>query len=115
MSDNRAAGLRGTSYELFLVLLSLLSIVNAVLIVVPFLSGAGREVVIVMEALLTPVFLVDFLLRLARCATAHRVSRSRLRLGGPPGDRPAAPRLPPLPGRGRGAPAADARAGADRG
>jgi voltage-gated potassium channel len=66
MSDNRAAGLRGTSYELFLVLLSLLSIVNAVLIVVPFLSGAGREVIIVMEALLTPFFLVDFLLRLAR-------------------------------------------------
>ena len=66
MSDNRAAGLRGTSYELFLVLLSLLSIVNAVLIVVPFLSGAGREVVIVMETLLTPVFLVDFLVRLAR-------------------------------------------------
>ena len=47
-------------------LLSLLSIVNAVLIVVPFLSGAGREVVIVMETLLTPVFLVDFLVRLAR-------------------------------------------------
>jgi voltage-gated potassium channel len=66
MSDNRAAGLRGTAYELFLVLLSLLSIVNAVLIVVPFLSGAGREVVIVMETLLTPVFLIDFLLRLAK-------------------------------------------------
>jgi voltage-gated potassium channel len=66
MSDNRAAELRGISYELFLVLVSLLSIVNAVLIVVPFLSGAGREVVIVMEALLTPVFLVDFLARLAR-------------------------------------------------
>lgn len=66
MSDNRAAELRGISYELFLVLLSLLSIVNAVLIVVPFLSGAGREVVIVMETLLTPFFLVDFLVRLAR-------------------------------------------------
>jgi len=66
MSDKRAAGLRGTAYELFLVLLSLLSIVNAVLIVVPFLSGAGREVVIVMETLLTPVFLIDFVLRLAR-------------------------------------------------
>lgn len=66
MSDNRAAGLRGTSYELFLVLLSLLSIVNAVLIIVPFLSDAGRAVVIVMETLLTPVFLIDFLLRLAK-------------------------------------------------
>jgi voltage-gated potassium channel len=66
MSDKQAAGLRGTSYELFLVLLSLLSIVNAVLIIVPFLSGAGREVVIVMETLLTPVFLIDFLLRLAK-------------------------------------------------
>jgi voltage-gated potassium channel len=66
MSDNRGTGLRGTSYELFLVLLSLLSIANAVLLVVPFLSGAGREVVIVMETLLTPVFLIDFLLRLAK-------------------------------------------------
>ncbi len=66
MSDSRATGLRGTSYELFLVLLSLLSIVNAVLILVPFLSGAGREVIMVMETLLTPVFLIDFLLRLAR-------------------------------------------------
>ena len=66
MSDKQAAGLRGTSYELFLVLLSLLSIVNAVLILAPFLSGAGREVVIVMESLLTPFFLVDFLVRLRR-------------------------------------------------
>jgi len=66
MSDKRAAGLRGTSYELFLLLLSLLSIVNAVLILVPFLSGAGREVIIVMETLLTPFFLVDFLVRLRR-------------------------------------------------
>ena len=66
MSDKQAAGLRGTAYELFLVLLSLLSIVNAILIIVPFLSGAGREVVIVMETLLTPLFLVDFLLRLAK-------------------------------------------------
>ena len=66
MSDKQAAGLRGTAYELFLVLLSLLSIVNAILIIVPFLSGAGREVIIVMETLLTPVFLIDFVLRLAR-------------------------------------------------
>ena len=66
MSDNQAAGLRGTAYELFLVLLSLLSIVNAILIIVPFLSGAGREVVVVMETLLTPFFLTDFALRLAR-------------------------------------------------
>jgi voltage-gated potassium channel len=66
MSSTHAAGIRGTAYELFLVLLSLLSIVNAVLITVPFLSGAGREVVIVMETLLTPFFLVDFLVRLRR-------------------------------------------------
>ena len=55
MSDNRAAGLRGISYELCPRAAVMLSIVNAVLIVVPFLSGAGREVVIVMEMLLTPV------------------------------------------------------------
>jgi voltage-gated potassium channel len=66
MSSNPAGGPRGTAYEVFLVLLSLLSIFNAVLIIVPFLSGAGREVVIVMETLLTPVFLLDFALRLAR-------------------------------------------------
>ena len=66
MSTSQPAGLRGTAYELFLVLLSLLSIVNAILIIVPFLSGAGREVIIVMETLLTPFFLVDFLVRLRR-------------------------------------------------
>jgi voltage-gated potassium channel len=64
MSGSQPAGIRGTAYELFLVLLSLLSIVNAALILAPFLSGPGREVVIVMETLLTPFFLVDFLLRL---------------------------------------------------
>ena len=64
MSGSQPAGIRGTAYELFLVLLSLLSFVNAILILVPFLSGAGREVVIVMETLLAPFFLVDFLLRL---------------------------------------------------
>jgi voltage-gated potassium channel len=66
MAGTQAAGLRGTAYELFLVLLSLLSIINTILILVPFLSGAGREVVIVMETLLTPVFLIDFLVRLSR-------------------------------------------------
>jgi voltage-gated potassium channel len=66
MSSNPAGGPRGTAYELFVLLLSLLSIFNAILILLPFLSGAGREVVIVMETLLTPVFLVDFLLRLNR-------------------------------------------------
>ena len=66
MSTSQPAGLRGTAYELFLVLVSLLSIVNAILIIVPFLSGAGREVIIVMETLLTPFFLVDFLVRLRR-------------------------------------------------
>ena len=64
MFSNPAGGLRGTAYELFMLLLSFLSIFNAVLIVIPFLSGAGREVVIVMETLLTPVFLLDFVLRL---------------------------------------------------
>lgn len=66
MSGNPAGGPRGTAYELFILLLSFLSIFNALLILLPFLSGAGREVVIVMETLLTPVFVVDFLLRLNR-------------------------------------------------
>jgi voltage-gated potassium channel len=66
MSSRPAGEPRGTAYELFLILVSLLSIFNAVLVVMPFMTGAGREVVIVMETLLTPVFLVDFVLRLAR-------------------------------------------------
>jgi voltage-gated potassium channel len=54
--------LKGTAYELFMLLLSILSIANAVIVL--FSGGVGRDVVLVMEAAITPLFLFDFLYRL---------------------------------------------------
>jgi voltage-gated potassium channel len=53
------------SYELFMLLVSLLSIVNAVVVVLGVATGPAQDVVVLMEAALTPVFAFDFLYRLA--------------------------------------------------
>jgi voltage-gated potassium channel len=57
--------MRSTAHELFMSLLTLLSTVNLVLVLAPFMSGAGRQVVFAVELILSPIFLGDFLLRLA--------------------------------------------------
>ena len=57
--------MRSSAHELFMSLLTLLSTVNLVLVVAPFMSGAGRQVVFAVELILSPIFLGDFLLRLA--------------------------------------------------
>ena len=56
--------LKGIGYELFMLLLSGLSILN-IAIVLLTQSSAVREVAILVEVVITPVFLVDFVLRLA--------------------------------------------------
>ncbi len=57
--------MRSTAYELFMALLTLLSTLNLVLIIAPLLDGAGKQVVLAVEVVLTPIFLADFLIRLA--------------------------------------------------
>jgi voltage-gated potassium channel len=59
--------LKGTVYELFILLLSLLSIVNAVVVGVSRIFGArgpASEVVLAVDAIIAPIFLADFLYRL---------------------------------------------------
>ena len=56
--------MRSSAHELFMALLTLLSTLNLVLVLAPFMSGAGRQVVIAVELILSPIFLADFLLRL---------------------------------------------------
>jgi len=58
---------KGTVYELFILLLSVLSIVNAVVIAVSWAagrSGPASEVVLSIDGMLTPIFLGDFAYRL---------------------------------------------------
>ncbi len=56
--------MKSTAYELFMALLTLLSTVNLVVLLLP-LEGAGKQVVFAVDLVLAPIFLVDFLVRLA--------------------------------------------------
>ena len=61
--NERSKELKNTTYEIFIGLLSVLSIVNIVLFhAIP--SEDVSEVVTIMDALLTVVFMADFLFRL---------------------------------------------------
>jgi voltage-gated potassium channel len=70
MTDRGNYGVRGMAYELFMLLVSLLSIGNSIFLVLAAFSrlggGAAYQVILLMEVVLTPVFVVDFLYRLAR-------------------------------------------------
>jgi voltage-gated potassium channel Kch len=57
--------MRSTAHELFMALLTLLSIVNFVVLVTPFAGDDAKQVILVVDAILIPIFLGDFLLRLA--------------------------------------------------
>lgn len=61
--------LKGTAYELFVLLVSLLSIANTAIVLLPFNSPI-QQVALVSDTIIAPVFLVDFLVRL-------RTARSR--------------------------------------
>jgi voltage-gated potassium channel len=67
--------LKGVGYEVFILLLSILSVANMAIVILA--SGPGRDVVLLMDAVITPVFLVDFGYRLL---TAH--SRRGYLVGG---------------------------------
>jgi voltage-gated potassium channel len=67
MSSAMSRDLKGTVYELFILLLSALSIFNAVLVTISQIVGAGgpaTEVVLMVDAIIAPIFLADFLYRL---------------------------------------------------
>jgi voltage-gated potassium channel len=62
--------LGSTSYELFILLLSILSIGN--LVIFPFLRPEAQAVVLITDGLLSLFFLLDFLVRLSRSKPARR-------------------------------------------
>jgi voltage-gated potassium channel len=63
--------LKGTGYELFILLVSLLSITNTVIVLLP-VSGPIQQVALLVDLMIAPVFLVDFLYRL-RTARPRRL------------------------------------------
>jgi voltage-gated potassium channel Kch len=67
MSTVMSRDLKGTVYELFILLLSILSILNAVVVVLSRIvggTGPASEVVLMVDAIIAPIFLADFLYRL---------------------------------------------------
>jgi voltage-gated potassium channel len=64
MNSTPRVEMRSSAHELFMALLTLLSTANLLLVLIPFISGEGRQVVIAVELVLVPIFLGDFLLRL---------------------------------------------------
>ncbi|HEY3072828.1 MAG TPA: ion transporter [Candidatus Limnocylindrales bacterium] len=65
MIARRPSELKNTGYELFMLLLSVLSMIN-LLIAVLASPAASREVAITMDVLILPIFLADFVYRLIR-------------------------------------------------
>jgi voltage-gated potassium channel len=72
MTMDRPTELKSVSYELFMLLVSLLSIVNAVIVVLGLVTGPAQDVVVLMETALTPVFAFDFLYRLLTAPSRRR-------------------------------------------
>lgn len=61
--------LKGVGYEVFILLLSILSVVNMAVVMFTSLTGRttgpGRDVVLLMDGIITPIFLIDFGYRFA--------------------------------------------------
>jgi voltage-gated potassium channel len=65
---NDARQLKGWPYELFILLVSILSVVNLIVVAIwslaPSGMGSAGEVILLMDLVVTPIFLFDFLFRL---------------------------------------------------
>jgi len=68
VASTRKRELKGVGYEVFILLLSLLSVINMVVVLVTSLqgntTGPGREVILLMDGVITPIFVADFFYRL---------------------------------------------------
>jgi voltage-gated potassium channel len=74
MASNEMKELKSTGYEVFIVLLSLLSVFNMVYVALasffgPSDQGPAREVILLMDSIITPIFLFDFVYRLLTAAS----------------------------------------------
>ena len=72
MSDDPRTELKGTGYELFMLLLSLLAVANVVIVLIAGLTSVAGEVAILIEIVTTPIFLFDFLYRLLTTRSRNR-------------------------------------------
>ena len=65
MSNNEAPReLKGTSYELFIFLLSILSLFNIIVFILPSVDPLVKGVILIMDIFITAIFMLDFLYRL---------------------------------------------------
>jgi voltage-gated potassium channel Kch len=71
MKNQRTRELRTSSYELFIGGLSVLSILNLVLLLLPF-ADQVKQLILIVDAALTIIFLVDFAIRLASAPAKSR-------------------------------------------
>ncbi len=62
MSQDRPHELKGTGYELFILMLSILSVVNALIVVLR--TGPASDVALAIDTIMVPIFMIDFLYRL---------------------------------------------------
>ena len=65
MADDPRSDLKGTSYELFMLLFSLLALANVGIVLIGGPASVAGQVALVIEIATTPLFLFDFLYRLA--------------------------------------------------
>jgi len=68
MAEGTRRELKGVGYELFILLLSILSVFNMVFVAVAVFvngtDGPAQQVVLIIDAIITPIFVFDFLYRL---------------------------------------------------
>ena len=98
MSDDPRSDLKGTSYELFMLLLSLLAFANVFIVLIAGPVSVAGEVAILIEIAITPFFLFDFAVPADDGADAVGLRHPALRLGGSDRGRAAPALLPAAPG-----------------
>jgi voltage-gated potassium channel Kch len=76
MASGPIRELKSMGYEIFMLLLSILSVANTVFLVIGRLvagpGGPALEVVLIMDAVISPIFLFDFVLRLMTAPSWRR-------------------------------------------
>ena len=72
MATEPRSELKGTGYELFIFLLSLLAVVNFVIVILAGVTSVAGETALLIELVITPIFLFDFAYRLLTAPSRHR-------------------------------------------
>jgi voltage-gated potassium channel len=71
MENQRSRELRTSSYELFIGALSVLSIINLVLLLLP-ISDQVKQLILIIDVALTAIFLIDFAVRFVSAPVKSR-------------------------------------------